>query len=200
LNLPYADWNGNTGCNIGTQAFINSWVWENGFTQVVDSPTRGAALLDVYLARPEVSFTASSIVQGISDHHGVILEVEWKENCCVPQVEKLVPMCQKTDSLGLQTYFRDKFATWASVLEIWNNLKDIVSESIERFFPHKILRKNTDPEYCSKEVKRLEIKVRKAQNRRKLGLHHLEELKQLSKQLFAANKMAQGNFYINIKQ
>jgi hypothetical protein len=39
LNLPYADWNGNMGCNIGTQAFINSLVQENGFTPVVDSRT-----------------------------------------------------------------------------------------------------------------------------------------------------------------
>ena len=84
MNLPYADWNGNAGCNSGTQAFINSLLWENVLSQVVDSPTRGDALLDVYLFRPESSFSASSIVQGISDHHGVILEVEWEENCCVP--------------------------------------------------------------------------------------------------------------------
>ena len=74
-NLPCVDWNGNTGCSNGTQASINSLVWKNGFTQVVDSPTRGDALLDVYLVWPESSFTASSIVQGISDHYLVILEV-----------------------------------------------------------------------------------------------------------------------------
>jgi len=145
MNLPYADWNGNEGFNSGTQAFINSLVWENGFTQVVDSPNRGDALLDVYLFRPESSFTASSIVQEISDHHGVILEAEWEENSCVRQVENLVPVHQKTDVLGLQTLLRDKFGIWAnngsSVEEIWNNYKDTVSESIERFVPHKLLRK-----------------------------------------------------------
>jgi hypothetical protein len=36
-----------------------------------------------------------------------------------------------------------------------------------------------------------DIKVRKAYNRRKVGVHYLGELKQLSKQLFAANKSAQ---------
>ena len=41
LNLPYADCNGNAGGNSGTQALINSLVWENGYGQVVDSPTRG---------------------------------------------------------------------------------------------------------------------------------------------------------------
>ena len=159
--------------NSGTQAFINSLVWVSGFSQVVDSPTREDALVDVYLVRPESSFTASSIVQGISDHHGVILEVEWVENCCVPQVEKLVPEYHKTDVLGLQTLLLNKFGIRASngssVEEIWNNFKEIVFESIERLVPHKILSKNPDPEYCRKELKRLKVKVRKAYNRRKLG-------------------------------
>jgi hypothetical protein len=94
--LPYVDWNGNTGCNNGNQASIDSLVWENGFTQVVDSPTPGGALLDVYLVRPKSSFTASSTVLGISDHYKVILEVEWEENCCVPQMKRLVPVYHKT--------------------------------------------------------------------------------------------------------
>jgi hypothetical protein len=51
----------------------------------------------------------------------------------------------KTDILGLQTLLRDKFGIWASngsyVEEIWNNFKEIESESIESFVPHKILSK-----------------------------------------------------------
>jgi len=111
FNLPYADWNGNACCNSGTQAFINSLVWENGFTQLVDSPNRGNALLDVYIVRLESSFTASSIVQGISDHHVVILEVEWEGNYCVPHVEKIVPVYHKTDVLGLQNLLRERYGT-----------------------------------------------------------------------------------------
>jgi len=48
---------------------------------------------------------------------------------------------------------------WASngscVEEIWNNLKNIVYECIESFVPLGILRKNSDPEYYNKEIKRL---------------------------------------------
>jgi hypothetical protein len=51
LNLLYADWNGSAGGNSGTQALINSLVWENGYSQVINNPNRGEALLDVYLAR-----------------------------------------------------------------------------------------------------------------------------------------------------
>ena len=102
-------------------------------------------------------------------------------------------MYHKTDLLGLQNFLRDKFALWARnrscVEEIWTGFKEIVYVSIQSFVPHKLLRKkNPDPEYYNKEVKRLKIKVRKAYNKRKLGKHNLEELKRLSKKLFATKK------------
>jgi len=40
LNLPYADWNGNAGVNRGTQALVNSFVWENDYNHVMDFPTQ----------------------------------------------------------------------------------------------------------------------------------------------------------------
>jgi hypothetical protein len=77
--------------------------------------------------------------------------------------------------LGLQQFFRDKLQTWANngscVEDMWKNYKDIAFEGIERFVPHKILKRNPDPEYYNKEVKRLKVKVRRAYNRRKLGEH-----------------------------
>ena len=119
-------------------------MWENGFIQLVDRPTRWDALLDIYLVRHGISFTASSIVQRISDHHGGILEVELEENYCEPQVEALVPVYHKTNVLVLQAILRDKFGILASngscVEEIWNNFKELVSESIQRFVPRNILR------------------------------------------------------------
>jgi hypothetical protein len=92
LNLPYAGCNGNAGGNNGARAFINSLVWENGYSQVVASPTQGDALLDVYLVRPESSFTSSSLVKGISDHYGIKLEVDWDGSSYEPQVERVVPV------------------------------------------------------------------------------------------------------------
>jgi hypothetical protein len=46
--------------------------------------------------------------------------------------------------------------------EVWNNFKNIILESIERFIPDKIPRKNSDPEYYNKEVRKSKSKVRKA--------------------------------------
>jgi len=86
------------------------------------------------------------------------------------------------------------------VEEIWNNFKNIGYKCIERFVPHKIrvLRKNSEPEYYNKEIKRLKSKVRKAYNIRKLGVHYIEELNQLSRQLLAAKKSAQEVFLKSI--
>jgi len=101
--LPYADWNGNEGGNSGTQALINSLVWEKDYSHLIDGPTRGDVLLDVYLVRPERSVTSSGIVQGVSDHLAVILEVEWEDTCTKPQVERVVQVYNKRDVSRLQT-------------------------------------------------------------------------------------------------
>jgi hypothetical protein len=96
LNLPQVDWDVRAEGQNVTQALINSLVWENGFSQVMDSPTRGDAILDVYLVRPVSSWASSSIVQGISDQHGVIMEVDWEENFFEPQLGRVIPVYNKT--------------------------------------------------------------------------------------------------------
>ena len=155
-------------------------------------------MLDIYLVWPESSFTSSSNVQGISDRYGVLLEVEWGKNCCEHQVERLVPVFCKINVTGIQTFLRGIFASLASngscVEEIWKCFKEVVFESISCFLPHKILRKNPDTEYYSKEVKQLKAKVRRAYNKRKLVERNQVELKGLSKELLAAKITAQETF------
>jgi hypothetical protein len=64
LNLPQADWNGDAVKISGLQAFVNSLVWDNGYSQVVSGPTRGDALLDIYLLRPDNLLISCNIVPG----------------------------------------------------------------------------------------------------------------------------------------
>jgi hypothetical protein len=42
------------GGNSETQALINSVIWENGHSQVLDSPNRGDALLEFTWSEPKV--------------------------------------------------------------------------------------------------------------------------------------------------
>jgi hypothetical protein len=53
-------------------------------------------LLDIYLLRPESSHISCNILPGISDHYGVLLEVEWDVIYHEPQVEIVVPLYHKT--------------------------------------------------------------------------------------------------------
>jgi len=134
----------------GFQAIINNLVWDNGYTQVLSGPTRGDALLNVYLLRPEYSLISCNILPRISDHNGVLLEVEWDEIYREPKVERIVPVYHKTDVLGLQAFLRENFNLWAGngscVEDIWKSYKDIIFEGIKRYVPQKILSKIPDPE------------------------------------------------------
>jgi hypothetical protein len=204
LNLPQAVWNGDVEKASGFQALVNNLVWDNGYTQVVSGPTRGDVLLDIYLIKPESSLISCNILSGISDHNGVLLEVEWDEICREPQVERIVPLYHKTDVLGLQAFLKEKFKLWAGngscVEEIWNSYKDIIFEGIKRYVPNKTLSKNPDPEYYNREVKRLKVKVRKVYSKRKFGQHYQAALKQLSKELLVAKKNAQETFLCSVLQ
>jgi hypothetical protein len=55
----------------------------------------------------------------MSDHYGVILEVEWEDNCCEPQGERVVTVYNKTDVLGLQNFLHDKFADGQVMAAAW---------------------------------------------------------------------------------
>jgi len=114
LNLLQVDWKGIAERASVAQAFIYRLVWDNGYTQVVGTPTRGDSLLDVYLIQPESSLISCDTVQGISDHCGVLFDVEWAEKGFVTQEKRLVPAYHKTNVLGQQRILRDKLPTWSN--------------------------------------------------------------------------------------
>jgi hypothetical protein len=70
LNLPQVDWKGVAEGMRGTQAYMDRFLWDNGYTQVVEKPTRGDSLLDVHLVRPESELISCDTVQGTGDHAG----------------------------------------------------------------------------------------------------------------------------------
>jgi hypothetical protein len=51
-------------------------------------------------------------LQGMSDHCGVLLEMEWVENGYVTQGKLLVPAYHKANVVGLQNFLRDKLPIW----------------------------------------------------------------------------------------
>jgi hypothetical protein len=54
------------------------------------------------------------MVQGISDHCGVLFDVEWGEKDFGTLKKQQLPAYHKTNVLGLQQFLRDKLPTWAN--------------------------------------------------------------------------------------
>ena len=103
-----ADWKRDAAKARGLQACVNNLVWDNGYTQAVNGPTRRDALLAIYLLRSESSFISCNTLPGISNHNEVLVEVEWDEICREPKVERIVPVYHKIDVLGLQAFHGGK--------------------------------------------------------------------------------------------
>ena len=125
LNLLQAEWKGNAEKANGFQACANNLVWENGYTQVVSGPTRGEALLDIYL-RPECSFVSCNILPGISDYSGVLLEVEWDEISREQRAGRQVPVYHKTDVLGLQNFFGKSLTCGLVMAAAWRTYGKVI--------------------------------------------------------------------------
>ena len=73
----------------------------------VSGPTRGDALLDIFFLRPESSLISCNILPRISDHNGILMEVEWDEIRREPEVQKIVPVYHKMDVLDLQAFLHE---------------------------------------------------------------------------------------------
>ncbi len=75
LNVPEANWKGAVS-EAKVQQLVNRLVGEGGLAQVVDRPTRQEALLDVYLIRPQELFLSCDVIEGISDHKAVLVDLD----------------------------------------------------------------------------------------------------------------------------
>jgi len=67
---------------------------------------------------------------------------------------------------------------------------DIIFEDIKCYVPQKILGKNPDLEYYNKEVKQLQVNMRKMYNMRKFGQSYQADLKQ-----FTGSKESSGKIF-----
>jgi hypothetical protein len=65
------------------------------------------------LVRPDSTVSHSEVLQGISDRQAVLLEVKWRDTYSKPREERLIPIYNKADVIGLQTFLREKYGGWA---------------------------------------------------------------------------------------
>jgi hypothetical protein len=198
LNLPDVIWETEIVGGGLAQQLTSGLLMEGGLEQYVTEGTRGNSVLDVFLVRPQELDGQVELIEGISDHKGVILEVNInrkKNKDCSGKVSWLY---SKTDKAGLSNFLHENYKHWASrgenVEEVWKNFKALVEESKIKFIPFKILTKNPDPEFFTKHLKMVKRKCRKLYTHRNKNKQTKEAFKKISNELKQKKKVAHDNF------
>ena len=140
-------------------------VVEGGFLQFVESPTRNNSVIDVFLVRPTEIFSNLEVIQGISDHNAICMEIFWDRKHTPNIPNRDFRLYKKADVGAFQNFLRENYGEWASkgatVEEVWNGFKSILNYAVDRYVPSKHTKENGDPEYYNKTIRKLKIRARK---------------------------------------
>ncbi|XP_071813260.1 uncharacterized protein [Apostichopus japonicus] len=143
-----------------------------GFEQVIDKPTRGERILDLFFTTNPTLVTKSTVVPGISDHDGIasiVLNTSVKRSNQPPRKIYLYQRanCEdwKADAQKISDDFASRDLSVTDAENLWNELKDRVLASEEKHVPSKIVRgKKTSP-WITSQIKRHQRKKQRAYNR-----------------------------------
>lgn len=208
FNLPEVVWDmGDDGVQNKTQALVYR-IMNNGFVETVRNGTRVCGkhgektnLLDIFLVRPPELWLGGEIVEGISDHQVPILDIELMHDTDRETTnDKKIWLYRKGDEKGFKQFLKQQFDTWCSteenVEQRWRTLKDILNAGREMFVPTKEIRRNTDPPYYNKSVRRLKRKAR-AVHRKKSTVDEVAwraKRKAVREELTEAKKVAKNRY------
>jgi hypothetical protein len=97
LSLPYTKWKVRVDVTIGGQTFKNGCVWEKGYTKVVNGEILGVYCWKFPLSGRKIWLTLAPLNKGSMILRGII-ELEWEENYCRSDVERLVAVYNKINN------------------------------------------------------------------------------------------------------
>ena len=145
---------------------------------------------------------SSETIQGISDREAVVANLEFKTRHFKRKNKQIIWKYHKADSLGYQSFLREKFSEWVkkgnSVNRIWDAFKEIIFEAVEKFVPKKCIQNNPDPEYYNEKIRRLKRKVRAAHRKVNKGESARDSYSQLVKVLNKEKTVAHDRYLLDI--
>ncbi|KAF4528040.1 hypothetical protein B566_EDAN016659 [Ephemera danica] len=207
LNLPQVDWNGSIDTGGVSQQCVNKLITEAGFQQDVKNKTRQNNIFDVFLLCPTDLCTSINVVNGISDHKAVIMQI-----CFVISSKVLKPIPRKIwkYNIGNVTTFKQhldaKFVTWSNqnfencspnfiINQFWNSFKEICFTAIDISVPSRMIKTNSDPVYYTKSINSLKRKLRRL-NRKKFKSPYVKQKIRLTRSKLIHEKNIAYNIYI----
>lgn len=148
FNLPNIVWS-KQGRAIATAGRLNQEMANLtdlfALRQMVMEPTRGSNILDLLLTNQPHLVRSTMVVPGISDHSGVICQMNVEHVKTSRGVARRVYNFEKADvnriNEGLNAYYTvfETEAEYKGASELWLSLKDKICELRQRFVPSRIL-------------------------------------------------------------
>jgi len=157
FNCPDVRWDDSFVPNDEIDLQLYSFATANGFTQVVNEPTRGDNLLDLVLINQPFSMPTLNVVPpfGTSDHNCVNFTI-LVDNVGPAQVEspKRRYLWKQGDYAAMSQYLNDH--DWSHMIsvcltpdDLWSAFSDVVHKAIEMFVPSVEVR-NSNASRCLK--------------------------------------------------
>ena len=171
---------------------------------MVNEPTRGENVLDLFLTSNHTLFEDIKVSPGIADHNIVVAKVNLKPKMS-KQIPRKIPLFRKANWTSFKTYITEKKTEilnnlyQKSVEDIWTALKTTIQNGISEFVPIKKIGTKKSLPWLTQEIKRIirnrDSLYQKQKRGRSRDRHHFKQVKHLVQ---AKIKMAFNNDLENI--
>ncbi|XP_078597679.1 uncharacterized protein LOC144873858 [Branchiostoma floridae x Branchiostoma japonicum] len=156
-------------------------LYDNGFEQLVNQPTRECNTLDLFLTNCPDLIPRVEIIPGLSDHNIPYCEINtsFRGKC---QTQRQIPLYARADWDSLRAAAEDLSTELQvkksshSTDELWSTFKDKLLAAIKKFIPHKTARPQNNLPWITPNIRRLINKRdRKYRRMKKTGSAKLRE-------------------------
>ena len=182
-NLPDIDWKANTVSGHSYPISINKLlldtIFDTSSEQVVDIPTRGNNILDIFITNRPTLIDRCKVVPGVSDHDIVFVQAQTRATRKKPPRRKILLWKNvDTDSLltatlDFATDFTSRYTTTTDINTLWQSFRDFTTNVIDKFVPSKMSSTRFNQPWVTRKVKRLSKRKKRAYHKaRDSGTEH----------------------------
>ena len=180
LNLPDVDWNSNSMNGNQYLKAINQctldMVNECHLKQIVNEPTRGENILDVFMTNRPSLVNKCVTIPGLGDHDAVHIQTDTRAKRVKP-VRRKILLWNKADIDSLKNAaseinneFLHRFNAQSPIDSMWKYIKSSMEDLMTNHVPSKMSTTRYNQPWITREIKRLTRQKQKRYNQAK-GKH-----------------------------
>ena len=154
----------------------NWFLNDNGLTQMVNSPTRGNNILDIFITNRPSTMQSCEVIWGISDHEAILTKDTINIHLQDPS-KRLIYLWSKADFNNIRQNIQSLIQEYMSSYSVstpvnvfWNKFSDICYHCL-KLIPTKTLSAKFHQPWITNHVKRLTRRKQQVYNHARLTNH-----------------------------